>query len=316
MNAINSIVSFLVGIYSFFTPNTQKINSGGQSNQTTDSIQLDSNIALGINSSEFKEIPTVVDKPLTQIAAQAQSLRLITGHTAATLPKGSFELAIQHRFGEFHTGAYNLYGLDNFNSMRIGVDYGLADRLTAGIGRSSFRKTYNAYFKWRFIGKAESKFNLTYLADMAIDGRPQYDWNLYPFFMSHRMFYTHQLIASWQPNKGLLLSVSPSLVHANLVSQHNYSNDMPVLSGYIRQQIIPKFSLTAEASVIVNGITPVKPKKHPTLGFGFEYYTPKHVFQINLTNARSLNEAYFLTDEPSSTQLGDFCLGFNLIRRW
>lgn len=256
------------------------------------------------------------DKPLTQTAAQAQSLRLITGHTAATLPKGSFELGIQHRFGEINSGAYNLYGLDNFNSMRIAADYGVTDKITAGIGRSSYRKTYNGYFKWRFLGAPESKFNLTFLSDIAVDARARADWNLEPFRQSHRLFFTQQLIASWQVNKGLLLSISPTLVHANLVSQRSYSNDMPVVSGYIRQQIIPKFALTAEASVLINSITPVKPKSNPTLGFGFEYFTPQHAFQINLTNSRALNEPFFLIDNPNSLQLGNFCLGFNLIRRW
>lgn len=256
------------------------------------------------------------DKPLTQTAAQAQSLRLITGHTAATLPKGSFELGIQHRFGEINSGAYNLYGLDNFNSMRIAADYGITDKITAGIGRSSYRKTYNGYFKWRFLGAPESKFNLSFLSDIAVDVRARADWNLEPFRQSHRLFFTQQLIASWQVNKGLLLSISPTLVHANLVSQRSYSNDMPVVTGYIRQQIIPKFALTAEASVLINSITPVKPKSNPTLGFGFEYFTPQHAFQINLTNSRALNEPFFLTDNPNSLQLGNFCLGFNLIRRW
>ena len=268
----------------------------------------------------FIGLPTSVEgqseKPLTKVKAQAQSLRLITGHTAATLPEGSFELAIQHRFGELNSGAYNLYGLDNFNSMRIAADFGVLDRLTLGVGRSSYRKTFNGYLKWRFFGQAESKLVLTYLADVAIDARARSDWNLEPFLQSHRLFYTHQLIASIQVNKGLLISVSPTIVHANLVSQHNYSNDMPVLSGYIRQQIIPKFALTAEASVMIPGILSVKPKNHPTIGVGFEYFTPKHAFQINLTNSRALNEAYFLTDNPSSTLLGDFCMGFNLIRRW
>ena len=268
----------------------------------------------------FIGLPTYVEgqseKPLTKAKAQAQSLRLITGHTAATLPEGKFELAIQHRFGELNSGAYNLYGLDNFNSMRIAADFGVLDRLTLGVGRSSYRKTFNGYLKWRFFGQAESKLVLTYLADIAIDARARSDWNLEPFLQSHRLFYTHQLIASIQVNKGLLISVSPTIVHANLVSQHNYSNDMPVLSGYIRQQIIPKFALTAEASVMIPGILSVKPKNHPTIGVGFEYFTPKHAFQINLTNSRALNEAYFLTDNPSSTLLGDFCMGFNLIRRW
>jgi hypothetical protein len=287
------------------------LNSGSKDSQALQRVITNNPQQQGTVASDANEF-----KPFTKTAAQAQSLRLITGHTAATLPKGSFELGIQHRFGEINSGAYNLYGLDNFNSMRISADYGITDKITAGIGRSSYRKTYNGYLKWRFLGEPESKFNLTFLTDIAVDARARSDWNLEPFNHSHRLFFTQQLIASWQVNKGLLLSISPTLVHANLVSQRSYSNDMPVISGYIRQQIIPKFALTAEASVLINSITPVKPKSNPTLGFGFEYFTPQHAFQINLTNSRALNEPFFLTDNPNSLQLGNFCLGFNLIRRW
>jgi hypothetical protein len=49
---------------------------------------------------------------------------------------------------------------------------------------------------------------------------------------------------------------------------------------------------------------------------GFEYYTPLHVFQINISNARFLNEPLFMTEEASDLKLQNFCLGFNLIRRW
>ncbi len=309
MIALGPITSFLYGVMSFFTPNKTELPSS-VNNQADSTNRVE--IAADIPKSNIE-----TDKPLTQTAAQAQSLRLITGHTAATLPKGSLELAIQHRFGEIGSGAYNLYGLDNFNSMRIGVDYGLGKRITVGAGRSSYRKTYNSYLKWRFIGKSESKFNLTYVADAAIDTRLQTDWaNLDPFFQSHRMFYTHQLIASLQLTEGLVVSVSPTVVHANLVSKAAFSNDIPIISWYVRQRVIPKFALTAEGSSVISSIVPVQAKNNATLGIGFEYFTPQHVFQINLTNSRALNEAYFLVDNPGSVLLNNFCLGFNLIRRW
>lgn len=258
----------------------------------------------------------VKEKPLTQMAAQAKSLRLITGHTAATLPKGTLEIAIQHRFGELNSGAYNLFGLDNFNSMRIGVDVGITDRLTIGGGRSSNRKTYNAYAKYRIIGLPEGKFNITYVADMAIDARLRSDWNEESLQNMHRVFYTHQLVASWQITDNWVVAILPTIVHANLVSQTNISNDMPILAWYVRKQVIPKMALTAEGSTRLQFLNTKTAKINPTLGFGFEYFTPRHVFQINVTNSRALNEAYFLTDNPKSTRMDEFCLGFNLIRRW
>jgi hypothetical protein len=91
---------------------------------------------------------------------------------------------------------------------------------------------------------------------------------------------------------------------------------MPIVSSYARLQLIPKLALTAEASAIVQGINNPYEKSTPTYGVGFEYFTPRHVFQINLTNSRSMNEPYFLVTDPTSAGIDQFCLGFNLIRRW
>jgi len=256
------------------------------------------------------------DIPLTDVSAQAKSIRLITGHTAETLPKGTFELTIQHRFGELSSGAENLYGIDNLNSMRIGFDFALGNRITVGVGRSSMRATYNSYMKWRLWGNPQSKFSLTYLADAALDGRESSLWGVDPFFYSHRLAYTHQLIAAFQIGKKLVFGVSPTIVHINLVDQTGYSNDIPAIQGYLRRSFGKKIAFTAEGSYVPQGIVSNPIKTQPTVGFGFEYFTPRHAFQISLTNSRSLNESYFLITDATSTSFSNFCLGFNLVRRW
>jgi hypothetical protein len=258
----------------------------------------------------------VSELPLEDMNIQARSLRLITGHTGATLPKGSYELAIQHRFGEIGSGAENLYGIDNLNSMRIGFDYGLFDRLTLGVGRSSLRKTGNAYVKWRFLGKEQSPFTVTYLADAAMDGRKTENWGLSPFFATHRLNYTHQVIFSYCYKNNFQVALAPTIVHFNLVDKEIYSNDVPAIGLQARKLITNHITLTLEANQVIDGIVTVKAKTNPTIGFGFEYFTSRHVFQVNLTNARTLNEPYFMVSDNVSTEMNSFCLGFNLIRRW
>lgn len=300
MSSTNLFVTFLMSITSWFLPNkpVEDIES-----KKPDTKEESSNT-------------TKTKKPLTKTHIQSKSLRLITGHTTSTLPKGTFELAIQHRFGALSSGAENLFGLDNFNSIRVGFDYGISDQITAGFGRSSLQKTWNACSKWRFIGKPDSKFNASYIADVAIDGRHSSKWGLDPFFWSHRLAYTHQLALSYAPTNTTLIGLTPSLVHLNLVEKSNYSNDIPVLGFFARQQVSKKLALTIEGSTLLNGIVPTQSKQNPTLGLGFEYYTPQHVFQVNITNSRSMNERYFLIQSPNSVEIKDFCLGFNLIRRW
>ena len=84
-----------------------------------------------------------------------KSLRIINLHGAAGLPKGESEMFIQHRFGNFGSGAYNWYGLDQ-SYMRLGFDFGLSNRLTTGVSRSSMNKIADAYFKYQFKGKGFS----------------------------------------------------------------------------------------------------------------------------------------------------------------
>ncbi len=343
MTAINPLLRFFMGLMNLIYPNT------GQARNTSNTISSDSayvvntipqhpdstmsakpavarNNAATTNSNNESTVAKTPEKtspkkknydiPLTDASAQAKSIRLITGHTAETLPRGTFELTIQHRFGELSSGAENLYGIDNLSSMRIGFDYALGNRFTVGVGRSSMRATYNSYMKWRLWGNPQSKFSLTYLADAALDGRESSAWGVDPFFYSHRLAYTHQLIAAFQLGEKLVIGVSPTIVHFNLVDQTEYSNDIPVIQGYLRRSFGKKMAFTAEGSYVPQGIIANPVKTQPTVGFGFEYFTPRHAFQISLTNSRSLNEPYFLITDATSTSFSNFCLGFNLVRRW
>ncbi|HEX7692693.1 MAG TPA: DUF5777 family beta-barrel protein, partial [Sediminibacterium sp.] len=65
------------------------------------------------------------------------STRLVNSHTVEITGKGSMDLRISHRFAPLNTGLYNMFGLDAA-SMRMGLDFGLADNLMVGIGRSTF----------------------------------------------------------------------------------------------------------------------------------------------------------------------------------
>jgi len=68
--------------------------------------------------------------------------------------KGAMIFLIQHRFGQLNSGSYNFFGLDNA-TLRLGFDYGITDRLTVGIGRSSYQKTYDGYVKYKLIRQVD-----------------------------------------------------------------------------------------------------------------------------------------------------------------
>lgn len=84
------------------------------------------------------------------ITAAFKTNRVINLHSLENTPANVMDLKISHRFGTLNQGIYELFGLDNA-TIRIGLDYGISDRLTVGAGRSSFQKTYDGFVKYTFI---------------------------------------------------------------------------------------------------------------------------------------------------------------------
>ena len=101
--------------------------------------------------------------------ATFKTTRLINGHSIENVAKGVLDVKISHRFGTLNEGAYAIWGLDAA-TMRMGVDYGVTDRLMVGIGRSEYQKTYDGFFKYRILRQSTGKVNMpisvSYVASM------------------------------------------------------------------------------------------------------------------------------------------------------
>src|SRR6185295_8548596 len=110
--------------------------------------------------------------------------------------KGVLDVKISHRFGTLNKGSYELFGLDNA-TMRMGLDFGITPNLMVGVGRSTYQKTYDAFFKYRILRQSSGKRNmpitLSYVPTIAVKtvhwpdpSRKNYN--------SSRYYYTHQLL--------------------------------------------------------------------------------------------------------------------------
>src|SRR5450631_246400 len=84
-----------------------------------------------------------------------KALYIVNMKTIEGPAAGALNVEIQHRFGTINTGAYNLWGLD-FATLRLGLDYGITDRLSVGIGRSSYLETFDVYLKYKLLRQSEN----------------------------------------------------------------------------------------------------------------------------------------------------------------
>ena len=103
--------------------------------------------------------------------ATFKTTRLIDGHTVENVGKGVMDVKISHRFGTIDN-AYDLFGLDNA-TMRMGLDYGITKNLMVGIGRSTYQKTFDGFFKLKLLrqstGKRKMPVTVSYVATIAIN---------------------------------------------------------------------------------------------------------------------------------------------------
>ncbi|MFM8996331.1 MAG: DUF5777 family beta-barrel protein, partial [Bacteroidota bacterium] len=177
--------------------------------------------------------PQQSEKSLTQyippaLSLERKSLRIINMQGAVGLPKGEWELFIQHRFGTFGSGAYNWYGLDQ-SYMRIGFDAGLSDRLTVGVSRSSMNKIADAYLKYQIKGKAKqsediaqrenkSEVTASWYSNVSVNTQLRGNISPEPCYFSNRLRCVHTWIISTNIHDRLMLPGSTSMLHENLVA--------------------------------------------------------------------------------------------------
>lgn len=261
----------------------------------------------------------LVNDSLTQnegvryVTGTFKATRLINQQTVESPAAGNLILMIQHRFGQLNSGAKNFFGLDNA-TMRIGLDYGITDRLAAGIGRSSFQKTFDGYLKYKLLRQTEkgkmpvSVSIIGYISNYTMDVVDK------PFLNSrYRTAYASQLLIASKLSSNLSVQVSPAYLHYNLVPTVQDKNDVLALTGGTRFKLTKRMSIEAEYNYVPSGQV-VSTAVHNSFSLGWGIETGGHVFQLVFTNSQSMVLSQYMTQTPGSWGNGDIYFGFNLSR--
>lgn len=263
------------------------------------------------------------EEPTTDfVRASFKTTRVVNGHSIENTAPGVLDFKISHRFSPLRQGLYDWFGLDGA-SIRIGLDYGITDRLMIGVGRNSREKLIDGFFKyrifWQSTGKRTMPVSVSYLADMEVKtvkfADPQRDNKF-----SSRLFYTHQLLIARKFNDRLTLQVMPTVVHLNLVPGTRDKNDVFALGFAGRIKLTRRIALNAEYYYVPSGQM-TRFHANP-LAIGFDLETGGHVFQLHFTNAQDLaykglltqtSEDWFFKNDEGRT-LSGIRFGFNISR--
>lgn len=243
------------------------------------------------------------------------SPRLCSGHTIESPGKRELVFIISHRFGSMKEGFYDMFGLD-YATIRLGFDYGITDRFSAGLGRSTYNKTFDGYLKYRFIqqstGAGGMPFSLSYFSSVSINSLKWDEERKAALDFVHRVNYVQQVLIATKLNRTFSFQFMPSYVHKNLVEKKQDPNDVFLLGvgGKIRLAKILSFNI--EYYYYTNR-PDANRFTHP-LAMGFDIETGGHVFQLLFSNSQPWFESGFLTETNGKWKNGDIYFGFHLQR--
>lgn len=271
-----------------------------------------------MKNSYFFLIPIVLFVLCIPVNAQDNPERIFTstriGMTHSTeLPySGELHFLVGHKFGELKEGFYDFFGLD-LATIRFGFDYGITDDLMAGIGRSTFEKTYDIFIKGAFLrqSKGGSPLALTGVISSSVntlrDFYPENENNLWS-----RTTLTAQLIAGHKA--GILsLQAAPMLMRENF--EIRSGNDLTLFAFPIGAgiKISKRFTFTTQYIPVFN--KPEFAGENP-FSVSFDINTTDHQFQLIFANNRGLFEKSVITNTEGEWGRGQIYFGFNLVREF
>lgn len=230
--------------------------------------------------------------------------------TVEQLPANNLNVTIMHSFGIISNRTIpNFFGLDVPPNVRLGLDYGLTDNWSAGIGRTTFEKVVDLRTKLQLLRQTPSgdtPLSLSLKGDIAVTTQE----NLRPFADDVNFLVAVPLARKF--NSAFSLQLSPMLAHFN--SAEDLGGDINNLFGVgvgTEIHLSDRYALSAEYYPVF-GDRPDGTRNAFALGMNIE--TGGHVFQLFFASSQWHTEQYIMSRNRDDFWAGDFRFGFNVNR--
>lgn len=281
--------------------------------QTTDSTKN------GIKSNSMDAIlDSVSTNNKTDNVVIFKASRLVLTQSTEMTKKKNLNFLVIHRFGDFggaNGGGKLYYGLDDVADVYIGFEYGVSNNFNIDIGRTTIGGLADLELKYALVHQKSDNSSPIAITLIGEAGVRPYGFVSYPTF-GDRLSYFGQAIFARKFSSVLSLQIAPSYVRDNL--------PMPTVAGNEQQFFSLSGSGVLKVSksmgIIVDYAHPFSSyRQHNSnfsdpLGFGLQIETGGHVFTINVTNARAVDEINYLNNTQSKYSKGQFRIGFTISR--
>lgn len=233
---------------------------------------------------------------------------LIGMSTVQHIGPGNLNVNIMHNFGILtDEPVKDFLGFDDQANVRIGLDFGITDTWSVGVGRTTFDKVYDFRSKLTVLRQTKDNripVSLGIKGDIGIktleDGSD----------FSDRLNFFSSLMISRRFVDKISLQVTPMYAHFNTVRAGERNDHIAIgLGGEYR--VSERFALIAEYYPVI-GDRSINTQN--AFGLGINIETGGHVFQLFIESTRWHTEQYIISRNDLNFFEGDFRFGFNINR--
>jgi len=252
------------------------------------------------------------------VNATFKSTRIVLSHSTETQKKYDLDLRIRHHFGDIggeFGDSHTLFGLDGATDLYIGLDYGITNKLTVGVGRSKHDELYNLFLKQKLVQQSDKfPFSTTLLAQSAWITRKERTFNE---LQDGRSSYFFQALIASKLSEHLSLQISPGYLIREQMEDPLDEKGLFTAGIGGRLKLSKRMAFIADYQ-LVNLTRSDKLAKtyYNPLGVGLEIETGGHIFSLNFMNSEYIVENNFLPGTNKSWTDGGVRFGFTISRNF
>ena len=247
-----------------------------------------------------------------------KATRLVLSQSTEMTKKKNLNFLIIHRFGDAggaNGGGKLYYGLDDVADVYIGFEYGISDNFNIDIGRTTIGGLADLELKYAILHQKSDNSSPIAITLIGEGGVRPYGFVSYPTF-GDRLSYFGQAIFARKFSSAFSLQIAPSYVRDNLPMPDVAGNEQQFfsLSGTGVLKVSKHMGIIVDYAHPFSSFRQHNSNFSDPLGFGLQMETGGHVFTINFTNARAIDEINYLSDTESKYSKGQFRIGFTISR--
>ena len=239
--------------------------------------------------------------------------RIAIGHSIETRKKNTLEVSFMSRYWNTPQETSNSFIADRMCT-RTGLDYGISDNFTIGIGAGTPNGIFDIYLKHRILQQKTDNtgvpFGVTLLQTgtyrtrsiVGIENRDNY---------FNRLAFTTQVLIARKFSRNLSFQISPTFVHRTS-SNFNIDDHNHFAIGFSpRYKVSNHVSLVSEYYYVANPLKSIKTYGAFVLGANWE--VSDLLLQFKMTNNQIFTEDAFITQTTRNfnTRDGNFFFGFH-----